>query len=73
MNIFDNGIIIPKMVQYRATCGNYKTVLLGTEPKEILTELESVKKYEDFEEWYPLDAEILIKKKFTIKLLEDKI
>lgn len=74
MNFFDDNIIVPVGITYVDYNLHPKIVFLGHEPKEILEELESVKKYEDFKKWYPSDsAYTKIKKKCTLELLTKKI
>lgn len=74
MNFFESNIIVLATITYVDYNLYPKMVFLGHEPKEILEELESVKKYKDFNKWYPSDSVYMnMKKKYTLELLTKKI
>lgn len=73
MNFFDDNIIVPVGITYVDYNLHPKIVFLGHEPKEILEELESVKKYKDFNKWYSESTYVEIKKKYTLQLLTKKL
>jgi hypothetical protein len=73
MNLFDSNIIVPVAITYVDYNLHPKMVFLGHEPKEILEELELVKKYKDFNKWYSESTYTEMKKKYTLKLLTKKI